>query len=145
MRADRFELPLRIVVADPLPGLALALQRGATGKAALVPPVASSPEALAFDLEVSVDGALPDGRPRFLGPHVQGPPAERFVYVCVWRKGGGPVGRMKVPLRDLGWALIEGLPTGGRIEGHVAGRGRKGGPALATVAILPPGWVHGGG
>jgi hypothetical protein len=66
---------------------------------------------------------------------VQGPPQERFVYVCV-----GQVGRMKIPLGELGWPLIERLPAGGRIEGRVCGRGRKGGPALATVPIRPPGW-----
>jgi hypothetical protein len=142
MRDDRFDLPLRILVADPVPGLALTLQRGPTGKAALIPAAASSPGAVAFDLEVTVNGALPDGRPRFLGPYVQGPPAERFVYICVAQDGAGPIGRMKVPLGELGWTLIEGLPPGGRIEGRVSGRGRKGGPALATVPILEPGWAY---
>jgi len=141
MRADRFELPLRIVVVDPFPGLELVLQKGASGKAALLAPSASSPEAVAFDLEVTVAGALPDGRPRLLGPNVQGPPAERFAYICVGQGATGWAGRMKIPLRDVGWALIEGLPPGGRIEGRVSGRGRRGGPALATVPILAPGWV----
>jgi hypothetical protein len=140
MRDDRFDLPLRIVVADPFPGLDLALQKGASGKATLVPPAASSPEGLAFELEVTVDGALPDGRPRLLGPYVQGPPQARFVYICVGQGGGGAVGRMKAPLPGLDWALIEGLPAGGRLEGRVAGRNARGGPALATVPILPPGW-----
>ncbi|MGZ6013921.1 MAG: DUF5990 family protein, partial [Caulobacteraceae bacterium] len=107
MRPDRFDLPLRIVVADPAPGLALTLQRGAAGKAAPVPPVAETAEDLIFDLDITVDGALADGRPRLLGPYVQGPPAERFVYICVARNGGGPVGRMKVPLKGLDWPLIE--------------------------------------
>ena len=145
MRPDRFALPLRIVVTDPLPGLALALQRGSTAGAELVPPVASSAAAVAFDLEVIVDGALPDGRPRFLGPEVQGPPAERFVYLCVGRMAGQAdsdwAGRVKVPLGGITWPTIEGLPPGRRIEGRIPGRGRKGGPALATVPILPPGWT----
>ena len=140
MRAERFDLPLRIVVADPFPGLALTVQRGASGKAALVAPVAESAEALTFDLEVTVDGALADGRPRFMGPYVQGPPAERFVHLCVRQDGGGPIGRMKVPLRDLDWPLIEARPPARRIEGRVSGRGSNGKPALATVPILPPGW-----
>ena len=33
MREDRFDLPLRIVVDDPVPGVAMVLQRGASGKA----------------------------------------------------------------------------------------------------------------
>jgi hypothetical protein len=137
MRPDRFDLPLRIVVADPFPGVRLVLQRGATGKASLVGAAATAPDTLAFDLEVEVHAALPDGRPRFLGPYVQGPPAERFVYICVI-----PGGRMKIPLGAIGWPLIEGLPAGGRIEGRVSGRGRKGGPAYATVPILAPGWAY---
>jgi hypothetical protein len=141
MRDDRFELPLRIVVADPCPGLALALQRGATGKASLVPSAAALPEALAFDLDVTVEGALPDGRPRFLGPFVQGPPAARFIYICVGQSSGAGIGRMKVPIGGITWALIGGLAPGGRIEGRTPGRGPKGGPALATVPILAPGWV----
>jgi hypothetical protein len=141
VRADRFELPLRIVVADPVPDVRLALQRGATGKASLVPPAASSPEALAFDLEVTVDGVLADGRPRLLGPFVQGPPMERFVYVCVGQGAGWGPGRMKVPIGGIAWSLIEALPAGGRIEGRVSGRGRRGGPAFATVPILAPGWA----
>jgi hypothetical protein len=143
MRPDRFELPLRIVVAEPFPGLALTLQQGASGKAALVPPVSVSPVSATFDLEVAVEGALPDGRPRFLGPFVQGPPAERFVYLCVSQEGGSPVGRIKVPLRGLGWSLIEGQRPGRRIEGRIAGRNAKGVPALATVPILAPGWTSG--
>ena len=75
MRADRFELPLRVVMDDPVAGAAIALQCGASGKARLVLPVQASTEALAFDLSVTVDGALPDGSPRLLGPFVQGPPA----------------------------------------------------------------------
>jgi hypothetical protein len=140
MRAERFDLPLRIVVTEPYPDLSLALQQGASGKAVLIPPVASSPKDLAFHLDVTVEGVLADGRPRFLGAYVQGPPAERFVYLCVWQEGGAPIGRMKIPLRDLGWPMIETLQAGGRIEGRVAGRNHRGGPALATVPILPPGW-----
>jgi hypothetical protein len=145
MRADRFELPLRIVVQDPLPALTLTLLRGASDKATPVPPAVSSPNALAFDFDVTVDGALADGRPRFLGPYVQGPPAERFVYVRVVQGGGGQIGRMKVPLGDLSWALIETRAGGSRIEGRVPGRNPRGGPALATVRVLAPGWTHASG
>ena len=140
MRTERFDLPLRIVVQDPVPGLAIALQR----KAELVGAATGSGEHLAFDLEVSVEGSLPDGRPRLLGPYVQGPPAERFVYLCVGRYAGQADspwgGRVKVPLGALSWVLIEALAQGGRIEGRIGGRGRKDGPALASVPLLDPGW-----
>lgn len=144
MRADRFELPLRIVVEDTVPGLVMGVQRDTPAGAAVVDLATGSGKALAFPLEVVVDGALKDGRPRFLGPYVQGPPAERFVYLCVGLYAGQADspwnGRVKVPLKDISWTGIEALPSGHRLEGRIPGRGRKDGPALASVPILAPGW-----
>ncbi len=144
MPPARFDLPLRIVVDDPVPGLRLALQRGAGPAAELVGAATGSGEPLAFDLEVTVDGALADGRPRLLGAYAQGTPTERFVYLCVGRMADQPdsawSGRVKVPLGELSWELIEALPAGQRLEAHIAGRGRREGPALATVRLMPPGW-----
>ncbi len=143
MRDGRFELPLRIVVDDPVPGFAMALQRGATAKAELVPPVSASAGALAFDFMVTVDGTLADGRPRLLGPCVQGPPDARFVYLCVGRAMGQPwSGRVKVPLKAMGWAAIEALKPGERLCAHYDGTGRGGLPAVATVP-LTSGWMPG--
>ena len=142
MRDGRFDLPLRIVVDHPVPGFAMALQRGATVKAELVPPVQSAADTLIFDFAVTVDGALPDGRPRLLGPCVQGPPAERFVYLCIHRLAGLPwSGRAKVPLKDIGQADIEALKPGQRLCAHYNGTGRGGTPACATVKLSPPGWA----
>jgi hypothetical protein len=143
--AERFELPLRIVVEDPVPGLAIALQRGEAAKAELAPPASRSAAAVVFDLEVTVDGRRPDGRPRLLGRCVQGPPDKRFVYLCVGKYAGQAesewAGRVKVPLGDLGWAQIEALAPGGRLVARIAGRSPKGGPALASIRLLPPAWV----
>jgi len=145
MANERFELPIRIVVADPVPGLAIVLQRGQAAKVELIPPTSRSTDEVAFDLEVTVDGRLPDGRPRLLGPYVQGPPGGRFVYLCVGKYAGQPgsdwAGRVKAPLGDLGWAAIEALAPGKRLVGRFPGRSPKGGPALASVRLLPPGWV----
>lgn len=146
MRLERFELAIRIVVVDPVPGLAMALQRGSSAKATLLTPARRSAQALVFDLEVTVDGCLPDGRPRLLGPFVQGPPAARFVYLSVGRYAGQASsewgGRVKVPLAGLGWDEIERLSPGGRLEARIAGRSPRGGPALASVSLLPPGWIQ---
>ncbi|HVJ53869.1 MAG TPA: DUF5990 family protein [Aliidongia sp.] len=145
MRAKRFELPIRIMVEDPVPELAMALQRGRAGTASLVSPASRSANAVAFELAVTVDGSLPDGRPRLLGPYVQGPPEARFVYLAVGRYAGQADsewgGRVKVPLGGLGWNEIEALPPGGRVVARIAGRSQKGGPALASVRLLPPGWT----
>jgi hypothetical protein len=45
-----------------------------------------------------------------------------------------------VPLGGLGWDEIQALPPGGRLAARIAGRSPKGGPALASVRDLPPGW-----
>jgi hypothetical protein len=141
MRSERFEMPLRIVVDNPVPGFVMALQSGATAAARLLPPVVPG----VFDFSVTVDGVLPDGRPRLLGPCVQGPPAERFVYLCIHSVGGPPwTGRAKVPLKGLGWAEIDALPPGGRLCAHYDGAGRGGLPACATVR-LTRGWTGDGG
>ena len=134
MRAETFELPLRIVMEQPPAGAVVVLQRGATGKAELVGPVAASPDALVFEFTVTVSGAGPDGGPRLLGACVQGPPGGRFVYLnsaayAGVRGAGG-----------ISWALIEALPAGGRLEAHIAGTARDGGVACASVPLLPPGW-----
>jgi hypothetical protein len=147
MRTERFDLPLRIVVMDPLPGVALALQHGQAAKATLLPPASRSPEAVVFDLTVTVDGALPDGRPRLLGPFVQGPPAARFVYLTVGQHAGQAdvpwAGRTKVPLGDIDWTQVEAAEAapGARLTARIAGRSPEGGPALASVRLLPPGWA----
>jgi hypothetical protein len=144
MQPERFELPIRIVVADPVPGLAIALQRGKAATATLVPPTSRSPDAVVFEFEVTVDGRLPDGRPRFLGPCVQGAPAARFVYLSVGKYAGQAGsewgGRVKVPLDGLGWDQIKALSPGARLAARITGQSPKGGPALASVRLLPPGW-----
>jgi hypothetical protein len=146
MRIDRFELPIRIVVVDPVPGLAIALQRGHAAKVTLTAPSNRSPDAVTFDLEVTVDGQLRDGRPRLLGPCVQGPPEARFVYLQLGRYAGQADsqwgGRVKVPLSGVGWGEIEAVPPGGRLVARIAGKSPKGGgPLMASVRLLPPGWT----
>lgn len=141
---ERFELPIRIVIEDAIPGLAIALQRGRAAKAELAPPASRSAETIAFDLAVTVDGRLPDGRPRLLGACVQGSPEARFVYLAVGRHAGQTDaewgGRIKVPLDGLDWDQIAALPSGHRLVARITGRSPKGGPALASVKLLAPGW-----
>jgi hypothetical protein len=142
---DAFDLPLRIVVIDPVPGVALALQKGKkTGAADLVPPMLASANALTFDFAVTVAPAQAGGPPRLHGPLVQGPPGGRFVYLNVGTFAGDAAScwsrRAKVPLSGLAWPSIEALATGERLEARIAGRARDGGPLCASVALLPPGW-----
>lgn len=144
MKAERLNLPLRIVVDQPIPGVALALQRGSGTRFDLIGPVQASADALVFDLDITLDGGTAAGGPRLLGPFVQGPPTARFVYINVGASAG-QIGspwqrRVKVPLGGVSWEVIEALLPGERLTAHIASRGRDGTPACATVPILPPGW-----
>jgi hypothetical protein len=145
MTAERATLPLRIVVDQPVPGVALALQCGASGKATLVGPVHRSADALVFELDVALDGTNAIGGPRLLGPFVQGPPTARFVYLAIGASAG-QIGspwrrRAKVPLGAIDWHAIEALAPGERLTAHFNGTARDGSPACATVPILSPGWM----
>lgn len=144
MRRDQFTLPIRILVEGPLPNLEIALQRGKADKAQLIPPSSKSADAVAFDLDVMVGGRLDDGRPRLLGPFVQGPPEARFLYLSVGRYAGQAdspwAGRVKVPLGDIQWDRLAALVPGNRLTAMVPGQSPKGAPALASVRLLPPGW-----
>ena len=71
-----------------------------------------------FEFPLSVKDNRKDGRPNFLGPFAQGPPAERFVYVDVGTYAGQRdtewSRRMKVPLHDVTWALRSPAPASPR-------------------------------
>ena len=70
---------LRIVLVSPPPDVTFCIQ-GKPGE--LIDPVRSDGGDIAFDFSVRLGDPLPDGRPRFLGRVVQGPPVARFVYMC---------------------------------------------------------------
>ena len=145
MKPEKQKLALRILVQNPVAGVAILLQQGNAEKTALVPPVGSAEEALTFDFDVFVEGQLADGRPRFLGPCVQGPPTARFVYLCVGQYAGQAdsafARRVKVPLGDLTWEQVSAQPPDGRLTARIEGTGKDGTPVCASVKILPPDWV----
>lgn len=136
------ELPFRIVILDPPPGVVFRMQRG---RSELVPPSAESASALTFDFTLRVaDDARDNSSPRLLGPFAQGPPAARFVYVNSGKHAGQPDScwdrRAKVHLREVTASLIaQAAASGAVIEARIAGTGRDSGPACATVPILG-GW-----
>ncbi len=144
MVADAIDVPLRILVADPVPGVALALQRGKSGSHTLIPPSSVAAEAAAFDFTVSAAPAKSGPAPRLLGPFVQGSTDGRFVYLCIGQYAGDPASpwarRAKIPLTGLTWPLIDAVKDGGRLEARIAGRARDDSPACASIALLPPGW-----
>lgn len=131
------ELPLRIVVVDPPPGVTFAPQ---SGKSELVPPSHTTPKQLVFDLTVRVRD---EAQPNFLGPFAQGPRGARFVYVNSGTSAGQTntpwSRRAKVPLAGITWPLIR-RAKGKPLEARFAGTARDGGPSCATVPLLGAGW-----
>lgn len=137
----KVEVPLRIVVLEPLPGVTYALQRG---RDELVPPAtktptAESPAGLSFELTVLASGSRNEP-PRLTGPFAQGPPSGRFVYVSSGTLAGQREScwsrRAKVPLPGITWADIDEVLRGGRVlEAAVRGTGRDGGPSCGSVPL----------
>jgi len=136
------ELPLRITVQNPPPGVTFAVQKGRAG---LLPPASQTADALVFDLVVRVgEGAA--GRPNFLGEFAQGTPADRFVYVNSGARAGQAgsqwTRRAKVKLGTITRELVDAaLAAGAVLEARIEGTDRRGGPACATVPLLDGGWT----
>ena len=134
------ELPMRITILNPVPGVALTV-RGDDPRAAVIP---TGPE-VSFDFVVRVKRIPGDDHPRFLGACTQGPPSQRFVYVDVGTLADQADSRWtraaKIPLSGISWSLInEAWRHGGRLEARIQGRAKDGGPACATVPLLEGGW-----
>ncbi len=127
------DVKLRIIVTDPLPGVAMQVQRGTDE---LLRPSSDNGKSLVFDFEITVD--VSGGAPNFLGKYAQGPKDSRFVYVnsgtyagqhpTTWGR------RAKLSLMSITKDQVEtALKTGSRIETTMPGVGRDGGPTCANV------------
>lgn len=139
MTADN-ELLLRIIVEDPPAGVVFQVQRGARG---LEPAARATRTSIAFEFAVRV-GERPTGEPNFLGPFAQGRPAGRFVYInsgtLAGQRDTGWSRRAKVPLTSITWSMInQARAAGALLETQIAGTGRDGGPACASVPLVG-GW-----
>ena len=135
------ELAFRITVLNPPRGVVFRLQRG---RSELVAPSSESGSGIVFDFTLRVAPGAAGDPPRLLGPFAQGPPAKRFVYVNSGKQAGQADScwdrRAKVPLDRVDASLIEqAAASGAVIEAQIAGTGRDGGPACATVPLVS-GW-----
>lgn len=135
------ELPLRIRIEAPPPGVAWALQLGRTD---LLPP-ARSAAPLEFETTVRVVAGK-DGALDLRGPAVQGPRDGRFIYLTSGTRAGqfgSPWDRRaKVPIEGLRPLLAQRRDGIAGVAGvaAIAGTGRDGGPACASVPLLGAGW-----
>ena len=129
----KHQIPVRIIVLRPLPGVEMMVQRG---RDELLRPNSKSAEELVFDFELTVDTT--DARPNFLGKYAQGPKDARFVYVnsgtyadqhsCFGR-------RAKISLMNITGEQIQSVvsKTGMFLQTEFEGIGRDGGPTCASV------------
>lgn len=129
----KHQLPVRIIVLRPLPGVAMMVQRG---KDEFLAPSSKSAEQLVFDLELTVDTT--EARPNFLGKYAQGPKDARFIYVnsgtyadqhSIWGR------RAKISLMTITGDQIQTVisKTGMILQTEFEGVGRDGGPTCASV------------
>jgi hypothetical protein len=131
---------LRVLVRNPIPGVAVAMQ---IGRDDLQPPKPATKTKLTFETEATVTRA-PSGELRLTGSAIQGPPAARFIYVNWGRRAGQQDTcwdrRAKVMLTTVDRKMIEACQAkGATLETEINGTGTDGGPCCATVPLLV-GW-----
>lgn len=137
------ELPIRITLIRPLPGVTFCVQRG---KEELLPPSQMDDETITFDFTVRIGAPQANGAPNLLGPFTQGSAADRFVYVNAGTSAGQAESkwtrRAKVKLAGITQTMIEtALATPGAvIEARIAGTAKDGGPPAASIPLLDDGW-----
>ena len=130
----------RIIVVNPPAGVQWRLQEG---RDELVPPSRIQDSEIYFEFTLRI-GPPRGGQPNFLGAAAQGPADARFVYVKSGRRAGQLATlwdrRAKVPLRGISVAMIQGAlaDEATLLEARIAGTGKDGGPACATVPLLNP-------
>lgn len=136
------QIIIRIVLDDPPTGVAFALQRV---RSDLVQAIAKSAARMVFEFPVVV-ADLATQPIRMTGEFTQGPAAVRFVYINVGTSAGqfgSPwTRRIKVPIYGIDRSLAEAVldVPGKALECRVAGKGRDGSPACASVPLIS-GWT----
>jgi hypothetical protein len=136
--AMNHELNLHIILQNPPPGVDFALQKGSGNNFETVQQQRSSAGDLHFECTVKVTGDKKE-EPNFLGPFVQGPKGERFIYIGIGTFAGVQNAawqrRLKIPLRDISWKTIAQIlaKPGLILTTQVPGTGKDGTPNCATV------------
>ena len=131
------ELTFRIILESPPPGVDYGLQKGSGNDYEVTQKQRSTAGDLRFDFAARVKEGK-DGQLVLLGPFVQGPPQDRFVYLDIGTYAGQTdtqwSRRLKVPLRGITWDAVKQASRAGHcLETRVPGRGKDGSPSCATV------------
>jgi hypothetical protein len=139
------ELTLRIVLEKPPRDVDFGLQNGRGSSYETIQIQRFKGKDLTFEFNVRVKSGSKDSEPNFLGPFVQGPSGERFIYIDIGTYAGQTQTpwsrRLKVPLRGITWDMIDHVlaDEDSLLETRLPGTGRDGGPNCATVKPFP-GW-----
>ena len=142
------ELKLRIILEKPPADVDFGLQKGRGNEYEVIQKQRSTAKDLTFEFDVRVKDSPKEDQPTFLGPFVQGPPAERFVYIdigtCAGQADSCWSRRLKIPLRGITWEIVDRMLADPKsiLETRVPGTGRDGGPSCATVKPFE-GWKPG--
>jgi hypothetical protein len=136
------ELEFVIILEKPPAGVDYGLQQGGGSNYQTIQTQRSTGRDLRFKFSLRVREGK-DGRPNFLGPFAQGPAHERFVYLDIGTYAGQTdtawSRRLKVPLRDITWEMIERKKV---LETRVSGAAKDGSPNCATVKPFAGWTVH---
>ncbi len=133
------ELTLRIVLEKPTAGVDFGVQKGRGNDYETIQTQRSQGKDLNFEFTVRAKHTGKDAEPNFLGPFVQGPTGERFVYIDIGTYAGQTgtcwSRRLKIPLRGITWKMIDRALSDAKsmIETRVPGSGKDGSPSCATV------------
>jgi hypothetical protein len=140
------ELTLRIVLEKPLPGVDFGVQKGKGSSYETIQKQRSKGKDLVFEFTVRVKAGTRTSAPNFLGPFVQGPTDERFIYIdigtCAGQTETGWSRRLKIPLKGITSNDIDTVlaDSGSRLEARIQATGRDGGPTCGTVKPFS-GWT----
>ena len=133
------EVRLRIVLVAPPAGVDFGIQEGKGSDYKTIQKQRSNDADLTFEFTLTVKDNRDDGLPNFLGLLTQGPATGRFIYIDVGKLAGQSDScwerRIKVPLGDIPWDVIEKASTNPKLvlEARLPGTGKDGGPSCATV------------
>jgi len=134
-KADRVQIPVRIVIENPVAGVLHSLQ--AKDGHPLDPKRSIAGEPLTFDFPIRIAPG-----PKFFGDQVRREgPQRRFVYIRVGQSAGewsSPWSRrMKIDIHGIEQTLLDRAAAGeGVVAIFVNGTGKDGTPACATVSAI---------
>lgn len=135
-RAEQTEISMRLVIENPVPGVAHSLQ---DKKSQPVDAKTSKRgETLIFDFPIRIAAG-----PKFYGEQVRSEgPERRFVYIGIGQGAGQKntpwSRRMKIDIHTIPQGQLDKAAKGKTLEAVIHGTGSDGSPVCATVVPAKP-------